>query len=62
MLSLCLSACVIALALGADIKEDNGVLILTTANFDDAIKENPNLLVEFCKYLSDSKIIHVCSN
>jgi hypothetical protein len=48
--------------LGADIKEDNGVLILTTANFDDAIKENPNLLVEFCKYLSDSKIIHVCSN
>lgn len=47
MLSLFLSACVIALALGADIKEDNGVLILTTANFDDAIKENPNLLVEF---------------
>ncbi|CAC5402333.1 PDIA1 [Mytilus coruscus] len=47
MLSLFLSACVIALTFGADIKEENGVLVLTTANIEDALKDNTNILVEF---------------
>lgn len=53
MLPLFLSACFIALTFGADIKDENGVLVLTTANMEDALKENPNILIEFCKY--DSK-------
>ena len=32
----------------AEIKEEDDVMVLTTANFDEAIKSG-NVLVEFCK-------------
>ena len=32
------------------ITEEENVLVLTTTNFDDAVKQNKYLLVEFCKY------------
>jgi len=31
-----------------EIKEEDNVLVLTTANFDEAIKQNDHVLVEFC--------------
>ena len=34
----------------ADYKEEEDVLVLTTDNFEDAVKEFKLLLVEFCKY------------
>lgn len=37
-------------AVFADISEENGVLVLTEANFDGAIADNKYILVEFCKY------------
>lgn len=37
-------------AVFADISEENGVLVLTVANFDGAIADNKYILVEFCKY------------
>lgn len=58
MLPLFLSACFIALTFGADIKDENGVLVLTTANIEDALKENPNILIEFCKYTSVNTHVH----
>lgn len=36
----------------ADIEEDENVLVLTTANFDEAVTANKYLLVEFCKLLN----------
>ncbi|XP_033747481.1 protein disulfide-isomerase-like [Pecten maximus] len=44
ILSLCLLS---SLALAGDIKEEEGVLVLTTENFDQAIKDYEYILVEF---------------
>lgn len=37
----------VAVAFGAEIKEEDDVLVLTTENFDEAIKAHPEILVEF---------------
>lgn len=34
----------------AEVKTEDGVLVLTTENFESVIKENEFVLVEFCKY------------
>lgn len=39
----------VALSLGADIEEEENVLVLTEAVFDQAISDNEHILVEFCK-------------
>lgn len=41
----------VAFAFGEDIKEEEGVLVLTEAVFDQAIADNEHILVEFCKLL-----------
>jgi hypothetical protein len=45
---LVLSALLVA-SLNASIEEEEHVLVLTTNNFDEAVKANKYLLVEFCK-------------
>jgi hypothetical protein len=35
-----------------EVKSDEGVLVLTTANFKQAVKDNEYILVEFCKYIT----------
>lgn len=40
----------------AEIQEEENVLVLTTKNFDDALKDNKFILVEFCKYHIDNTI------
>ena len=37
----------LSIALAIDIEKDEGVLVLTDDNFDEAIKQHPNMLVEF---------------
>ena len=39
----------VALSFGADIEEEENVLVLTEAVFDQAISDNEHILVEFCK-------------
>ena len=41
----------VAFASGEDIKEEEDVLVLTEAVFDQAIADNEHILVEFCKLL-----------
>ena len=40
-----------AVAHSADIKDEEGVLVLTKDNFDGALADNKHILVEFCEYL-----------
>lgn len=40
-----------ALASTEEIKLDEGVLVLTKENFQQAITDNKYILVEFCKYM-----------
>ena len=49
---LLLSLCVLFVSAFAAIEEEEGVLVLTNDNFDEAISGNEFILVEFCKYLS----------
>lgn len=39
----------VAAALATEIKDDNGVLVLTKDNFKAATTDNDFVLVEFCK-------------
>lgn len=45
-----LTLCVASSVLCEEIKEEDGVLILTKANFKEALELNEFVLVEFCKY------------
>lgn len=42
-------ACLLAVVI-AEVKLEDGVLVLTTDNFESVISENEFVLVEFCKY------------
>jgi len=46
VLSALLVACQV---INASIEEEEHVLVLTTSNFDEAVKANKYFLVEFCK-------------
>ena len=37
-------------AFAEEIAEEEGVLVLQTSNFDQALKDNQYILVEFCEY------------
>ena len=39
-----------ALAVSAEVSEEEDVLVLKKTNFEEALKAHPNILVEFCKY------------
>lgn len=50
LLSLLIVVLAVSLSQADDIKEEDGVLVLTKANFQEAIKQYEFVLVEFCKY------------
>ena len=43
-------ATIVAVTLSAEISTEEGVLVLTNSNFDEAVNGNEFILVEFCKY------------
>ena len=45
-----LLAALVALSFAAEITEEENVMVLTEANFDEALGANKNILVEFCKF------------
>ena len=49
LLVLCLWT--LSFCVADEIKEEDGVLVLTEANFESATKDNKFILVEFCKFL-----------
>lgn len=49
--TLCVLLSVAAVFCEEEIKLDEGVMVLTKANFKQAIADNSYVLVEFCKYL-----------
>lgn len=49
--TLCVLLSVAAAFCEEEIKLDEGVMVLTKANFKQAIADNSYVLVEFCKYL-----------
>lgn len=48
--SVVLSLAFLAFAFAEDVKEEEGVFVLTEKNFDGFVKDNEFVLVEFCKY------------
>lgn len=42
--------CTLAVAINAEIAEEEDVLVLKKSNFDEALQAHPNILVEFCKW------------
>ena len=40
----------LVVAFAEEIAEEEGVLVLKTSNFDQALKDNKYILVEFCEY------------
>lgn len=44
---LAMAVLVLSVAFAADIEEDEGVLVLTDSNFEEALREYPMILVEF---------------
>ena len=49
--SVVLALTFLAFAFAEDVKEEEGVYVLTEKNFDGFVKENEFVLVEFCKYV-----------
>ena len=50
MFKIILTICLFGAAFCEDIKEEENVLVLTAENFKTALKNHPNILVEFCKF------------
>lgn len=42
--------CFVGVIHAEDIKEEEGVLVLTKTNFKEALEKNEFVLVEFCKF------------
>ena len=53
ILFLCFS--LLAIAKAGEITEEEGVLVLTKDNFQQAITDNTYILVEFCKFNAFTK-------
>ena len=49
--------CLVALA-QCEITEEEGVIVLTEENFDEAISTNEHILVEFCEYYSSLVLVY----